>query len=44
MWWLDGKAGAACQRQTIYAVFIIFFLANLLLLPLGRALIKTASR
>jgi TctA family transporter len=28
--------------QTIYAVFIIFFLANLLLLPLGWALIKTA--
>jgi TctA family transporter len=28
--------------QTIYAVFIIFFLANLLLLPLGWALIKMA--
>jgi TctA family transporter len=30
------------KPQTIYAVFIIFFLANLLLLPLGWALIKTA--
>ena len=28
--------------QNIYAVFIIFFLANLLLLPLGWGLIKTA--
>jgi putative tricarboxylic transport membrane protein len=29
--------------QNIYAVFIIFFLANLLLLPLGWALIKVAK-
>jgi TctA family transporter len=28
--------------QSIYAVFILFFLANLLMLPLGWALIKTA--
>jgi TctA family transporter len=30
--------------QNIYAVFLIFLLANLLLLPLGWVLIKTASR
>ena len=30
--------------QNIYAVFIVFFLANLLMIPLGWACIKTAKR
>src|SRR5699024_8173730 len=32
------------NRETIYAVFLIFILANLIMVPLGWILIKTATR